>query len=165
MRLIGVLAGDALRRISSLAAERRCGCRAAVTRSARSLPPNAMTFLACALAAFAAVGFGALPAQAAPQDLTFTTTADAYVDDGAPTVAHGTQASTDCFVNDDVSSRRECRLRFVVVGMRPGDTVASSRVLIRNKGGAGAKLVNMSTVAASPIWTENAITWSNRRRP
>ena len=112
--------------------------------------------------AFLTLGLSALPAQAASQDLTFNAAADAYVDEGTPTVAKGASAPTDCFVNDDVGSRRECRLRFVVSGVRAGDTITSAKVLMRNKGGAGAKLVNMSTVAASPVRADNTITWSNK---
>jgi hypothetical protein len=94
--------------------------------------------------------------------LTFTTTADASIDEAAPTVANGATAPTDCRVNDDSGARQECRLRFVVSGIQVGDTVTSAKVLIRNKGGAGSKHVNMSTVASTPTWAENAITWANK---
>jgi hypothetical protein len=107
--------------------------------------------------ALGAMALSAVPAQGALQDLTFAAAADAYIDEGTSTVAQGASAATDCFVNDDVGSRRECRLRFVVSGVRAGDTITSAKVLIRNKGGAGSKLVNMSTVAASPAWAESTI--------
>src|SRR5687768_11759399 len=102
--------------------------------------------LSCHVTALAVCAFVAcwlaVPAQAASQALTFTTTADASIDEAAPTVANGATAPTDCRVNDDSGARQECRLRFVVSGIQVGDTVTSAKVLIRNKGGAGSKHVN-----------------------
>jgi len=118
--------------------------------------PATLVALACI------VGFVAVPAQAATQNLTFATTADAYIDETAPTAAKGAAVPWDCLVNDDVGARRECRMRFVVSGIQPGDTITSAKVLIRTKGGAGSKPINMSTVAATPVWDESTITWNNK---
>jgi hypothetical protein len=122
------------------------------------------TLTRCATLAVSAciIGLGPAPAQAATQTLTFTATADAYLDEATPTAAMGSAAPTDCLVNDDTGTRRECRLRFVVSGVQAGDTITAAKVLIRNKGDAGSKLVNMSTVAASPAWAESTITWANK---
>jgi len=98
----------------------------------------------------------------AADTLTGVAVADAYIDEAAPTQAHGTTHPQDCRVNDDLGERRQCRLRFTVSGLKPGDTVTAARVLVRVKGGAGTgKPVNLSPVQRI-AWSEATITWNNR---
>jgi hypothetical protein len=94
---------------------------------------------------------------ALPGTQTLTASADAWVDEGAPTDQNG--ADTVLRVRSSANNAR-AYVQFVLPSKPAGCAVTSAKLRLNNRNANAGRTIQVHQVAAS--WTENGITWNNK---
>lgn len=98
---------------------------------------------------------------ATPHPTTLTTTADAYVNEGAPAQNHGGYTTLNVSL-DEFGTEQRAYVRFNLSSIPDGASIQSATFKAYLDSGDGASSVSLTMYRCTSTWTEGGVTWASR---